>query len=399
MPKNRLAYTPSEVAGITPATFSGYVYNPTTEFKHQDYDLLSRTVETREARIDKAIERKSAIDEALGKLESQFHNDKATREWFQSYKNKIQQEIADEIDAGNYRSAIRLATNKASEMLLDPEVQGRMQTNQQYQRIREEQRKLAGNNQELFNYWLAKNPYTHKNITDAEGKVIGNEDYTPNFTLVGEPNIPELAATAFKLITPTLEEFISTDKSTTTTKKYVLEETIKDNLSAILASSGITTEQIQQKWEYDKYLYEQEKSKLEALTAQLKELDDGLFDDPNLISTDDYRKLTTEKANLEASIRHRRKYLMRNESIVDSETYISNILEPIISSMAYDYTSTTHKTITSDPHNTNTKDADQRLGFDPNAPENVPAEQIKMSSNSSTNSAPDGKTTIERYYK
>ena len=249
MPKNRLAYTPSEVAGIAPATFSGYVYNPTIEFKHQDYDLLSRTIEAREARIDKANERKNAIDEALGKLEAQLHNDEETRTWFQNYKNDIQQEIADEINAGNYRSAIRLATDKASEMILNPEVQGRIKTNQQYQQIREEQRKLAGNNQELFNYWLAKNPYTHKNVIDAEGNVISSEDYIPNFTLVGEANLTGLADAAFKVITPEIKQFISDDKLTETNKKYILEQTIKDNLASILASSNITEEQKQQKWD------------------------------------------------------------------------------------------------------------------------------------------------------
>lgn len=394
MSKNRLAYTPSEVAGIAPATFSGYVYNPTTEFKHQDYDLLSRTIEAREARIDKANERKNAIDEALGKLEAQLHNDEETRTWFQDYKNSIQQEIADEINAGNYRSAIRLATDKASEMILNPEVQGRIKTNQQYQQIREEQRKLAGNNQELFNYWLAKNPYKHTNIIDAEGNIISSEDYIPNFTLVGEANLTGLAEAAFKVITPEIKQFISDDKLTETNRKYVLEQTIKDNLASILASSNITEEQIQQKWAYDKYLYEQDTEKLKEINAQLAKADAELFTNPDVISTEDYLKLKAEKTNLEASIRNKRKYLMNNDTIVDSNTYISNILEPVISSMAYDYTNVNYNKPTNP---SGAEIADALLGVPPNLRQNVPGQYIKMGLNYSLNNNIDGNTLKKLY--
>ena len=378
MPKNRLAYTPNEVAGIAPATFSGYVYNPTIEFKHQDYDLLSRTVEAREARIDKANERKNAIDEALGKLEAQLHNDVETRTWFQNYKNEIQQKIANAINAGNYRSAIRLATDKASEMILNPEVQGRIKTNQQYQQIREEQRKFAGNNQELFNYWLAKNPYTHKNITDAEGNIISSEDYVPNFTLVGEANLTGLAEAAFKVITPEIKQFISDDKLTESNRKYVLEQTIKDNLASILASSNITEEQIQQKWDYDKYLYERDNQKLQEITKQLAKIDKELFTNPDIISTEDYLKLKVEKENLEASVRNKRKYLMHNDTIVDSSTYVYNILEPVISSMAYDYTDVNHKTPTNPNTPSGAEFADLNTGYNPNLLQNVPGQSIRM---------------------
>lgn len=397
MPKNRLAYTPSEVAGIVPATFSGYVYNPTTEFKHQDYDLLSRTVEAREARIDKANERKNAIDEALGKLEAQLHNDVETRTWFQNYKDSIQQEITNEINAGNYRSAIRLATDKASEMILNPEVQGRIKTNQQYQQIREEQRKLAGNNQELFNYWLAKNPYTHKNITDAEGNIISSEDYIPNFTLVGEANFTGLAEAAFKVITPEIQQFISDDKLTERNRKYVLEQTIKDNLASILASSNITEEQIQQKWNYDKYLYERDNQKLQEITKQLTEIDKELFINPNVISTEDYLKLKAEKENLEASVRNKRKFLMNNDTIVDSNTYVSNILEPVISSMAYDYTDINHKTSTNLNTPSGVEFADSRLGFNPNLPQNISGQHIKMGLMLSPSTVINGTDTKNQY--
>lgn len=367
MPKNRLAYTPSEVAGIAPATFSGYVYNPTIEFKHQDYDLLSRTVEAREARIDKANERKNAIDEALGKLEAQLHNDEETRTWFQNYKNNIQQEIADEINAGNYRSAIRLATDKASEMILNPEVQGRIKTNQQYQQIREEQRKLAGNNQKLFEYWIDSNPYKHENVKDDTGKVISYKDYTPNFTLLGEPNLTGLASAAFKIITP--EKIASSTTKDYTANSYsrewITEQQIKDNLGAILIDSGTSLAQIEQKYDYETYLLNKDKQRVEEIDAQLT----LLANSSNRIDVNQINDLEEEKALLSQNIKNRERTLTRNGVPFDDiRDYAVAILSPIIKNMAYDYkinqkTEKTPTNTSTNPFTDYLKDLDARLGI------------------------------------
>ena len=368
MPKNRLAYTPSEVAGIAPATFSGYVYNHTIDFKHQDYDLLSRTVEAREARIDKANERKNAIDEALGKLEAQLHNDKETRTWFQNYKNNIQQEIADEINAGNYRSAIRLATDKASEMILNPEVQGRIKTNQQYQQIREEQRKLAGNNQKLFEYWIDSNPYKHENVKDDTGKVISYKDYTPNFTLLGEPNLTGLASAAFKIITP--EKIAgSTTKDYTAdsySREWITEQQIKDNLGAMLIDSGTSLAQIEQKYNYETYLLNKDKQRVEEIDAQLA----LLANSSNQIDANQINDLEEEKALLSQNIKTRERTLTRNGVPFDDiRDYAVAILSPIIKNMAYDYkvnqkTEKTPTNISANPFTDYLKDLDARLGIE-----------------------------------
>lgn len=395
MPKNRLAYTPSEVAGIAPATFSGYVYNPTIEFKHQDYDLLSRTVEAREARIDKANERKNAIDEALGKLEAQLHNDEETRTWFQNYKNSIQQDIANEINAGNYRSAIRLATDKASEMILNPEVQGRIKTNQQYQQIREEQRKLAGNNQELFEYWLDNNPYEHKNIKDETGKVISHKDYTPNFTLLGEANLTGLASAAFKIITP--EKIAgSTTKDYTAdsySREWITEQQIKDNLGAILIDSGTSLAQIEQKYNYETYLLNKDKQILKEIEKELSLLS-------NSVNQTDIEKrdiLEEEKALFKQKINKRESSLTRNGvPFNDIRDYAVSILSPIIKNMAYDYR-TKHNTKKT-PTNTSTnpftnylKDLDIRLGMNPQ----VKSIQVRVTGKGKTDTSSDNTPSEE----
>lgn len=396
MPKNRLAYTPSEVAGIAPATFSGYVYNPTTQFKHQDYDLLARTIEAREARLDKANERKNAIDESLAKLESQLHNDKETRTWFQDYKNKIQQDIAKEIDEGNYRSAIRLANDKASSIMLDPEVQGRIKTNQQYQQIREEQRKLAGNNQDLFEYWMANNPYKHENVRDKNDNVISHKDYTPNFTLLGDPNLTGIANAAFKIITPekiaggTTKDYTANSYS----REWITEQQIKDNLGAILNASGTTLAQIEQKQKYETYLMKKDQQKLDEINLQLSQLQNQNQSNPSVIAQQE--SLREVKTLYKNKVNKRQELLFRNGVEISPEDYAVSVLNPIIKNMAYDYR-TKHNTEKT-PTNTSTnpftnylKDLDIRLGMNPQ----VKSIQVRVAGNGKTNTSSDNTPSEE----
>lgn len=397
MPKNHLAYTPTEVAGIAPATFSGYVYNPTTQFKHQDYDLLARTLEAREARIDKANERKNAIDESLGKLEAQLHNDVETRNWFQDYKQRIQNEIAAEIDAGNYRSAIRLANDKAGEIMLDPEVQGRIKTNQQYQQIREEQRKLAGNNQELFEYWMANNPYKHENVIDENNKVISHKDYNPNFTLLGEANLTGIASAVFKIITPekiaggTTKDYTADSYS----REWITEQQIKDNLGAILMDSGTSLAQIEQKQKYETYLMKKDKQTLDEINLQLSQLQNQNQSDPSVIAKQE--SLRETKALYENKVKKRQEVLLSNEVEVSPEDYAVSVLSPIIKNMAYDYR-TNHKTektpTPTNPTNPFTnylQDLDKRLGL--NTP--VKSVQVKVTGKGKIDTSSDNKSSEE----
>lgn len=351
MPKNQLAYTPTEVAGFIPATFTGSVYKPTTQYAHQDYDLLARSIEAKQARIDKAVEQQSAIDESLAGLEAQLNNNEETRTWFQSYKDNIQNQIKTDIDAGNYRKAIRKASGLAKGILLDPEVQGRIATNKQYQSIKEEQRKAAGNNQELFEYWLANNQYNHENITDESGKVISYKDYTPNFTLLPEANLTGLASAAFKLITPDKKANSNTTDYTSNSysRETITEQQIKDNLGAILADSGTSLAQIEQKQNYETYLMTKDKQKLDEINLQLTQLQNQNQLNPDIIARQN--RLKEEKVLYEQKVNKRQNSLTRNGALISPEDYAVSILSPIIKNMAYDYKQTHNTTKTPTPTN------------------------------------------------
>ena len=240
MPKNRLAYTPSEVAGIAPATFSGYVYNPTIEFKHQDYDLLSRTVEAYQARIDKAYEKQSEVDQALATIESKLHNNEKTNGWFRDYKDKIKQQIQDQITAGNYRNAIRTATKLASQTIADPAIQGRIQANAEYEeelKIQKQRRDKGDISQATYDWWLSNNPYNYQDEVDANGNIIGIKKSGVSFRPVNDINWANQANIAFKLLSPKKHTYYNSS----TTQEFSKENLNKDGKPKTLRKTDTTT--------------------------------------------------------------------------------------------------------------------------------------------------------------
>lgn len=291
MPKNRLAYTPSEVAGITPATFSGYVYNPTIEFKHQDYDLLARTIEAREARIDKANEKLSEVDQALATVESKLHNNEKTSGWFKDYKDKIKQQIQTQIDEGNYRNAIRTATKLASQTIADPAIQGRIQANAEYEeelKIQKQRRDKGDISQATYDWWLSNNPYNYKDKKDDAGNVIGVEKSGVSFRPVNDINWANQANIAFKLLSPkkhtsynssTTQEFSNEDldengkpkalsqTDTTTINSYekISKEDIVKNIDELLAATPDGYRQAEQAYNVAIHDYKNLEKQLEGL--------------------------------------------------------------------------------------------------------------------------------------
>lgn len=397
MPKNQLAYTPTEVAGFIPATFTGSVYNPTIQYAHQDYDLLAKSIEAKQARIDKAVEQQSAIDESLAGLEAQLNNNEETRLWFQAYKDNIQNQIKSDINAGNYRKAIRNAASLAKGILLNPEVQGRIATNKQYQTIKEEQRKLAGNNQELFEYWIANNPYKHENVEDETGKVISYKDYNPNFTLLGEANLTGIASAAFKIITP--EKIAgSTTKDYTAdsySREWITEQQIKDNLGAILLDSGTSLAQIEQKQKYETYLMKKDKQKLDEINLQLSQLQNQNQSDPSVIAKQE--SLREAKALYENKVNKRQDVLLRNGVEVSPEDYAVSVLSPIIKNMAYDYRTKHNTEKTPTLTNSTNRFTNYLQDLDEKLRRNTPIKsiQVKVTGKDKTNTSSDNKSSEE----
>lgn len=350
MPKNRLAYTPSEVAGIAPATFSGYVYNPTTEFKHQDYDLLSRTVEAYQARIDKATEKQSEVDQALATIESKLHNSEKTSGWFKDYKDKIKQQIQDQIAAGNYRTAIRTATKLASQTIADPAIQGRIQANAEYEeelKIQKQRRDKGDISQATYDWWLSNNPYSYQDEIDANGNVIGIKKSGVSFRPVNDINWANQANIAFKLLSPKKR----TSYNSSTTQEFSNEELDENGKPKTLSQNESTN------------IYSYEKINKEDI---LKNIDSLLSATPDgyrqaeqayAVAVHDYENLQKQLENLDPTsseyqtineqLSQRKAILNKNGSPISYKEYYARMVTNNLFADGLAYNWVTTKTDTS----------------------------------------------------
>lgn len=376
MPKNRLAYTPSEVAGIAPATFSGYVYNPTTEFKHQDYDLLSRTVEAYQARIDKATEKQSEVDQALATIESKLHNDEKTSGWFRDYKNKIKQQIQDQITAGNYRSAIRTATTLASQTIADPAIQGRIQANAEYEeelKVQKQRRDKGDISQATYDWWLSNNPYNYQDEVDANGNVIGIKKSGVSFRPVNDINWANQANIAFKLLSPkkhtsynssTTQEFSNeeldengkpktlsqTDTTTINSYEKISKEDIVKNIDELLAATPDGYRQAEQAYNVAIHDYKNLKKQLEDL-------------DPN----------SSEYQTIKEQLAQRNLQLSNNGSLIPYKEYYAKMVTNNLFAQGLAYNWITTKTDNSTVAKKNPSYSGR--GGNDNTPKEIPTER------------------------
>lgn len=190
---NELAKMSLKQATPLQSSFTPFQYTP----KPLDTTSLERSLDKIEAREKEAVTTKSGIDASLGEIESKLNNKEL--KWFTNYKNNIKKQIQDQIDAGNYSTAILTATQAAGNIRNDTKLIGRQQANAAYQ----EKLKEIQNDKSLSaltrERWAAQNPYNYTDIYDDSGNVIGGSEWKPAWTPVGEQKIAQLQALAAQL--------------------------------------------------------------------------------------------------------------------------------------------------------------------------------------------------------
>lgn len=184
--------------------FNPVVFTPSQyEYKAADMSILERSLAQREARMKEAAQNKSAIDRALGEIETKLNPSEA--EWFEGYKNDIKNQIQSSIDSGDYGAAIRNATLLAGSVVQDPRILGRIRSQEAYDKelqTQQARRDRGEISQNTYDWWANKNKYSYTDNTDASGNYIEGSPWKAESTPVKDINWAEQAATAFKLITP-----------------------------------------------------------------------------------------------------------------------------------------------------------------------------------------------------
>ena len=298
-------------AGFSPVVFSPIEFKPV----EANYGTLERSLARQEARQREAIEKKSAVDVALGQIETQLHNDPETQAWWDTYKSNIQNKINQAVQAGDYSSAIIIATNLAGQVSSDTEVLGRVRANKEYQERVDEthKRRLAGQiSSDTERWWLANNQFKYEDIIDkSTGNVIGGTSYIDLGTPVADINIADFTKKAFDLVSPRQTDIQVTNNDGTSThdkRIWVTRQSIIDNLDDILNMTPGARSAMFQRYQVEKYIY------------------DELLKDPD--------------AN-ETRLNQQRQLLKKNGSDVTFEEFCVRMIEQsaISQNLAYDYRS------------------------------------------------------------
>lgn len=244
---------------FNPTGFVPIEYKPVEE----DYNILVKSFAQQEARQAAAAEKSSAIDIALGKIETELHNDPETQEWFNNYKNNIRQQIANATEVGDYAEAVNVATRLAGKVSSDSAILGRVKANQEYQTRVDEthKRAVAGKiSADTERWWLANNQFKYKDVTDDNGNIIGGTSYSTLQTPVDDINIAELTQQAFKMITPRVTDIKTTNADGTGSgdqRQWVTRQQIVDNLNNILDETPGARTAMNQRYQVEQYNYQQ----------------------------------------------------------------------------------------------------------------------------------------------
>lgn len=184
---------------FTPAVFTPSQY----EFKEADMSFLERSLAQKEARMKEAAQNASAIDRALGEIETKLNPSEA--KWFEGYKRDINNQIQSSLDSGDYGAVVRDATRLAGTVVADPRIIGRIRSQEAYDKELQTQqaRRDRGEISPItFDWWASHNKYSYTDNTDESGNYIEGSPWKAESTPVKDLNWAEQAVTAYKLITP-----------------------------------------------------------------------------------------------------------------------------------------------------------------------------------------------------
>lgn len=182
---------------ITPQQYQFKSFTP----QQANMSLLADSLTKMEARQEKATERMSAIDQSLGKIGEQLHNDKETQRWFNNYKQRVKDNIGLAVSRGDYGEAIRRANLMAGQISQDNSLKNRVAANANYQaqdKLQQQRMNSGEISHKTYEWWKANNPYTFsENIDPQTGEVTSwNEmDY---HAPVKDINWLQFAAQAFQ---------------------------------------------------------------------------------------------------------------------------------------------------------------------------------------------------------
>lgn len=154
-----------------PSTFTPSTYTP----QQPDYSILQRSMQQREERANKSYEVYNKLIELYSEIEKEIPPTES--EWYKNYAGKICKEVKDNIDIGNYGSAITMAYDAMSTLRNDKEIVYRKDSYKQY--CEDMQNHGLYNyqngrvNKTTYEWFCITNPYKFMPKYDTTGNIIG----------------------------------------------------------------------------------------------------------------------------------------------------------------------------------------------------------------------------------
>ena len=303
MPQYRLPEMSIAQMQYTPATFQGVSFTP----QARDMNILARSLAQAEERHEKATEKQTAIDIALGEVEDKLNS--AELPWFNEYKQNIQQQIQNEIDNGNYSSAIRVANRLAGKVASDTQLKNRIKQNANYQEALKTVKSNPNLSKDTKDWWIATHLYSYNDeqgVTEYNDMPAAPVDYVSLSAKAIQLAAPEKYSKDNEISNP--EGIKGSTQSSTGSRKIqnrhkiseikLTEEKLKEVMNGVFKGTlGGKEAVIQDRkvslWKFNKLKEEQDNpnttpERKKEIESEIKLYEDDLYDEGILMGEDEY---------------------------------------------------------------------------------------------------------------
>lgn len=140
-------------------------------------DVYNSTLNTLQQKHDTAIETSNQIKTFLANKQL----NEAENEWLDNYSRDINAQIEASAQEGSYATALSTARRLAGEVNSNPGLIGRERYQQEFKKFQDEVTNSDAYDSDVKAYALEQNKYNYQDQLDEEGRVVGGNQFQPNY--------------------------------------------------------------------------------------------------------------------------------------------------------------------------------------------------------------------------
>lgn len=242
-----------------------------------------------EERQNNLEQQRSAVRKAFGEIRQQLYDSPDNNEFIDKKINEVESKINSYVLTGDYAGAIRASMDAGSKVAEDAELNARLKASQEYRNEVERQRKRVESgdiDQITFDWWVdTQAPWEPNFDRNDNGEIIGlkDSDFAKKAPLKTF-NIEEFAKAMFSLVNPSettktnqrkwgttkgdtsgIRDVDSGTRFSSSSRRQVTEQDIRDNMAEALNLCGMRFEQVMQ-------LYDSYEHHIEVLDRELTDI-------------------------------------------------------------------------------------------------------------------------------